>query len=390
MITKCEVCGNKIRTVYKLPHEDIVGMVHGKYIQYIGICDTCGLVITQNPFSEEQLSNRYINFSKFEYDKDDYFLDETSEYMQRSQQQEHFICDSIKDVHSVLEVGAASGYNLGLYQKRGCQCLGIEPSKANCDLAKENYGVDMFNGVFQEYVQQPNPELFDLILLSMTLEHIVHPYLFILSCKNINSKYIFIEVPTIDMKLLDEPMGMFCEEHVNYFTFEGLYNLMKAAGYALVKAEVPVGIGKRLPAAWPALDTLWEKKTHVDNIVPVISSAQIFEAYIKANELLLRQVRTKIRNISPDERLAVWGTGHHVSMLLGNTDLGRKNIVWFYDSDRRKYDWPMWGKPIKAFNITDVCDKKIDAILIGSYIYQEEIYNKLRAYSDTVKIYTLY
>ena len=106
MIKRCEVCGNMIRTVYKLPYEDIVGMIHGRYVQHIGICDTCGLIITQNPFSEEALANRYSNFSKFEYDTQNYFLNETSEYANRSNHQIHFIYENVQDIGSVIEVGA--------------------------------------------------------------------------------------------------------------------------------------------------------------------------------------------------------------------------------------------------------------------------------------------
>lgn len=201
---------------------------------------------------------------------------------------------------------------------------------------------------------------------------------------------MFIEVPTMDIKFMSEPMGMFCEEHVNYFTFQSLYNLMKAAGYRLVNAEISMGFDKRIPAGWPAMDTLWEKDHMAPSILPAVSSAMLLTSYIEANEVILKKVREKIRSIPHGERLAIWGTGHHVSMLLGNTDLSKKNIVCFYDSDQRKYDWTMVGKEIKSFNSCDIDEHEIDAILIGSYIYQQEIYDQLKNYREMCEIYMLY
>ena len=51
-----------------------------------------------------------------------------------------------------LEVGAASGYNLSLYT--GKRRFGIEPSALNCKLAKKNYGVEMFNGLWSEFLEK--------------------------------------------------------------------------------------------------------------------------------------------------------------------------------------------------------------------------------------------
>ncbi len=64
----------------------------------------------------------------------------------------------------------------------------------------------------------------------MVLEHIVDPAKFISDCSEIDSKYIFIDVPTLDVKPVEEPMGMFCEEHVNIFTLDSICELMFRGG----------------------------------------------------------------------------------------------------------------------------------------------------------------
>lgn len=52
---------------------------------------------------------------------------------------------------SIPEIGEASGYNLSLYE--GKRRFGIEPFALNCNLAKKNYGVDMFGGMWSEFLE---------------------------------------------------------------------------------------------------------------------------------------------------------------------------------------------------------------------------------------------
>lgn len=136
MITTCCICGDELRTAFSQSNEDILGMAH-EYTQKIGICDACGFIATQNPFSEEQLANRYKMESKFEYDTEGgHVFDATAEYAKRSRIQKVFIEDNADNVKSILEIGASSGYNLSLYDGISTR-VGIEPSLANCVSAKK-------------------------------------------------------------------------------------------------------------------------------------------------------------------------------------------------------------------------------------------------------------
>lgn len=380
--------GGGVRTFFELNFSDLIGMAD-HYTQKIAICKKCGFIFTQNPFSEDLLKNRYKNFSKFEFEADDYFLEEGESYKKRCKRQKNFIEENVEDIRSLMEVGAVSGYNLSLYRD-GIMVKGIEPSENNCRLAMKKYQVDMFCGTFQEYEDGQHNDKFDLIFLSHTLEHIVDPFTFILACKKINRKYIFIEVPTLDAKYLNEPFGMFGEEHVNYFTFEGLSNLMSRAGYRLLRGEMIYDFEQRLPAGWPAISTIWELGSNAENIRPVIESGALLNAYVEKNKLELERVKAYIDEIDCGERLAVWGTGHHVSMLLANTSLADKNIVLFYDSDIRKHAYRMQGREVKAFEESDIKEGRIDSIFIGTFVAQRQIMKILDPYKDRCKIYQLY
>lgn len=209
----------RVKKLYDLTFIDIFGMAD-QYEQHICYCEKCGFIFTSNPFSEQQLSKRYKTISKYEFDDPNSIYKESSSYLKRCRRQRHFLYDSIVDFHqeieSILEIGAASGYNLSIY-KNDCRVEGVEPSKKNCSLAKTLYGVHLFSGTFQEFYQTESEKSFDLIFLSHVLEHIVNPF---------------------DFKFIDEPYGMFGEEHVNFFTYESLSSLMNHAGYELLNANI--------------------------------------------------------------------------------------------------------------------------------------------------------
>lgn len=388
MIEKCFICGGKVETKKILPFRDLIGSGVELYEMHIGRCDNCGFILQQNPLTAEQLENRYKNESKYEFDSADNIFSESDDYVGRCRRQKHFIEEKIENwggVESILEVGAASGYNLSLYA--GKRRLGIEPSALNCKLAKKNYGVDMFNGLWSEFLEKNSSETFDLIFTSHVLEHIVDPMKFIRECASVCNRYMFVEVPCFDIKFVEEPYGMFSDEHVNFFTIQSLWHLMNNAGFAPIEFEMIFGFGQFLPAGWPAVSTLWEKSSAKQSIY---NSGACLERYLAENEILLQAVDEKIKQIPSDEKLALWGIAHHAAMLLANTSLAEKNIVRVYDSDKRKTGLKILGIPIAPFNEDDIISGEVDAILITTYTAQKSISRAIDKMNLPCKVYKLY
>ena len=393
-LNSCNICGGKFETILNLASKEIYGM--GKnYIQNVCICNNCGFIFTQNPFFSELLDNRYKLNSKFEFDDDECIHEDSTSYKNRCKRQYNFICENIDNNFSgIVEIGSASGYNLSLYTNK--KRYGIEPSALNCKLAKSRYNVDMFAGTYdeyQEYISKNNcKNAYDLVFLSHTLEHIVNPCTFIQNCvDSFDNKYFFVEVPCFDIKFEDGPFGMFCEEHVNYFTLEALENLFLKVGFSLVEAEYFYDYEGKYPAAFPSICTLFEKKEPIFPYKrPIISSKTALEMYIESSKNRMSYVCEKIDSIPDSEKLVVWGTGHLTSMLLANTSLDQKSIVKYYDSDIRKKGTEYNGRLITPFDLNDIEEKNIDSVLIGSYVYQQEIFNLLEPYKDKIKIYKLF
>ncbi|MBD5390349.1 class I SAM-dependent methyltransferase [bacterium] len=388
MITHCDICGKKLKTIKKLHFKYIIGMADN-YTQHVKICPDCKLIVTGNPFSEEKLNNRYKKQSKYEFD--DINSIPSDDYKQRCARQRNFIEENNVQFSSILEIGASSGYNLSLYSDK--KTLGIEPSRNNCENAKKNYNVDMFCGVFKEYYSKhigiETKENYDMVFLSHTLEHIVSPCSFIKECVQVISpRYFFIEVPTFDFKFNNQAYGMYCDEHVNCFTLESLENMMSVCGYRLLNAGLDL-CSSRVAAGCPAVFTLWEQTSSTQIHQYVNSVPFIVKTYNQKSKAELNRIRKIIKNIKGD-KIAVWGTGNHLSLLLATTPLLKKNIVKFYDSDTKKQAFQIAGIPIQAFNPQDIENRTIDTILLASYVAQNQMLRILEPYKDKCRIVTLY
>lgn len=390
-LSSCNICHGEIQIRYKLCYKDIVDLAN-EWIQEIAICPKCGFIFTANPFDEEQLGNRYKDFSKFEYNDKSYDSSKEEGYKKQSIRQQQFISRNIdlSSINSILEVGAASGCNLSLYTNLGWDVMGIEPSPHNCKDAKMYYGLDMFCGTFSEFWSTKENKKYDLIFLSHVLEHIVNPKDFIEQCALLNNSYMYIEVPTFDYKFIDEPFGMFCEEHVDMFTLESLQELMVPCGYELINADMLFAIKSTLPAGSPAIATIWQKRKLPRKKKIVNNVTNVLDTYISQSEEDLKRIQSIINSIDENKKLAIWGTGHHASMLLANSNLQSKNIVRVYDSFSKKHGLKFAGCSIQPFNAEDIEDGMVEVILVATYTAQKAIVKILEQYKDKAEIITLY
>lgn len=72
-----------------------------------------------------------------------------------------------------LDIGAGGGEWVYLMQRLGCEAFGIEPNLGYGSFAKDQYGVEVFLGMYQEASFEPGS--FDLLSLFQVLEHLADP-----------------------------------------------------------------------------------------------------------------------------------------------------------------------------------------------------------------------
>ena len=98
----------------------------------------------------------------------------------------------------VLELGAAYGCNLNKLKIMGYKVTGLEPTLESCQKAKESYNLDLINDIIENVTF--NDESFDVIIMSMVMEHVKNPRAIIEKCHKWLKKdgELLISIPTSD------------------------------------------------------------------------------------------------------------------------------------------------------------------------------------------------
>ncbi|RAP38970.1 class I SAM-dependent methyltransferase [Candidatus Marinamargulisbacteria bacterium SCGC AAA071-K20] len=193
--------------------------------------------------SEEELKELYT---------EDYYQDHYPEWIEKSLKEKDYWLMMYEDrfdalekrteKRRILDIGSFLGFFLEVGQKRGWDCLGIEPSTPAREIAIKA-GIDTKSGLFEDYTVD-DIGTFDVINLALTLEHIRDPKLTIERIYQFLNPggLIVIEVPN-DFNPLQEAaqkvLGVHQywlapPHHINYFNFDNLPKLLKNCGFETI------------------------------------------------------------------------------------------------------------------------------------------------------------
>jgi len=391
---KCPVCSSGTdELLYGQDFIDLLGISLNRFEQRIVICKDCGMVYT-NPFiTDDEIKNYYSNMSCYEYD------DNNNEYpdvhKKRSLNQYNYINKYFNNLNSksILDVGCALGYTLSLFKKDGCRVLGLEPSAKNKQIAKEKYDVEVETRFLDK--DGLDGRMFDLVILSHVAEHLKHPSDIFENINRVLSGEGFLYIETPDIDLFDEQdLYQFSFEHINYFNIDSTKNLLQKAGFELVDSKIFYNDKSTAPF-YPTLGTLWKKSDKVFEIENYYEKNRAtIQKYIDLIENFRGGLMIKVDNIiSSHKNIAIWAAGTLTSQLLSQTNLSKGDIKAIFDNDSKKDGLKMENiiiyKPIMTVEYFK--EKNIEAIVIGSWSSQDEIYESLKFLEDYgIKVYRLF
>lgn len=383
--TDCKICRKRADFITSVIFDCVVGIVD-KYVQNIFICNNCGFIFTNSYIDYELISNYYRKVSKYEGDGFGK-VDESKELM--TKRQFAFISNSGISYETVLDIGASTGFNLKTFKDNGKKVSGVEPSARNKKTAKILYGIDLFNGMYNEFYKKNEDKKFDLIFMSHVLEHTFEPCEIIKKICSQNRKYLYVEVPSFEMQTSAEPFGCFFYEHVNHFTVNSLKYLLEMHGYSAVKISIEFNVANESPG-YPVICSLWEKLGKRDCASVIFDSAFALQKYLECSLRGFDAIKEKIDNINDEKKIAVWGTGSHTSRLVGMTNLMDKNVVKFYDSDTKKHQFKFKGLDICPFDVRDIENGSVDTIIISTFCGEQSIFEYIKSFDVDVDIVGFY
>lgn len=131
-------------------------------------CSECDLIYKESEKSDDAMIAHYRN---------DYFSMYSGDQMDRTRYSLFGkILDLIEKRQSagrLLDVGAGCGLFLAIARERGWKVKGIDPSIQSVEMAKRQYGLDVYNGSLEEYDED---EKYDVITFINVLEHSAEPW----------------------------------------------------------------------------------------------------------------------------------------------------------------------------------------------------------------------
>lgn len=377
-IENCPVClGGGIENLKTIKYRESIYGEETEYSQKIVRCKKCGFVFVKNPFSASFLEEWYKDLSQ--YSEDFYFKYESlgNWTKKRFQIQKDFIDRNMDEkVNNVVEIGAATGYNLSLFQQ-DMELFAIEPSKRSCKILKDKYGIGYYNGTFDEwYGDKANIRMFDLVICSGMLEHITNPRDFIKKVHTITNKYLNIVVPTFNKRQEDGLLGVFVDEHINYFTIHTLSVLMNSCGFELVNWEQDLENKRN----WGSpIMSLWKKANQpeladIDEDV-VNNDNKMVDSYFINDEIKFESIKKKLDCIDQHTKIGLLNArGHAAKKLFAAYDFEKKNIVKVYDDDNARYGDMVLGHKVEPFHMEHIENGVVDILIICNSFSQEWIY----------------
>ncbi len=268
----------------------------------------------------------------------------------------------------LLEIACYDCYLLNILKNDNHDVFGCDPSPDTIE-QKKKFKKNKIKNVFYDQGIYPK-KYFDVIIFRNLLEHVENLNLFLKKVKYSlkENGSIFIDVPNMNEIRKIGGLGLFFHQHLSYFTFESIKNLLLNNGFIIKDFK----LGK------PNLFV------HAINK----NSAKKFSNY-KINfvnkNLITRKASTKLKKIystiekKNNNQIALFGASALCTTLitmLNKNQLSKIKIIT--DNDNFKVGKILCGSNLVVKSPKMLTKLKIDKIIICSYFFIDEIIASLK------------
>lgn len=384
-IIVCPICDwAKYKIVYQCHQE--TGNVLGRILTSFVICDCCGFMY-QNPRPRPEFLVKH--YSESEEASGSVYHDKRvgSYHLEKQKSRREFYLKHLDTITkgSLLEVGCSTGdylLSLGLTQ---WNLTGLEPSVKAANEAKA-CGLDIICSSLED--SNLEDESYDVICCFSVLEHLhdINSAIQVITDKLKFNGQLCLEVPD-SMKPVPQIAEFFTFEHMSHFTKETLMFFLRGYGYSDFEFDNNVSDARLRLVARKKNNGLQVRDHNVKEDKNKLSNdstlliAQI-NNYKNAKNLLKSNISDRLSSSVQrwkleHKRVAIYGAGIHTRYLLNLFDLS-ENVTAIIDSDLEKQGnkflrWTISGEALLA-------NGKVDAVIISSKAFEDEIYNRIKKY----------
>ncbi|MBA2271751.1 MAG: class I SAM-dependent methyltransferase [Chthoniobacterales bacterium] len=341
-------------------------------------CNECGCAFADCIPEQSVFDEHYARMSKYEYAHRG--GEESPFDLARFDQIGSYLAEQMDDPRArILDVGCATGGLLQRLRQLGhASVTGLDPSPGCAKLARQLYDLPVYTGsVFENDLPD---EHFDLVIVVGVLEHIRDVAAAVAKLDDYVSPngMIFAEVPdaTAFADWPDAPYQEFSIEHVNFFGPRSLENLMKVAGYELVKMDRPPRQFTKTTVMPSAAGLFRRTDRRPLPIERDVESEGGLRAYIAESEAEEKRIVGRVAElVESQEAIAIWGVGTHTLHLMESTNLAQANITTFVDVNSKFHGKELFGRPVIA---PAQMAGRSEPVLVCSRAFQTDIVNYIK------------
>jgi 2-polyprenyl-3-methyl-5-hydroxy-6-metoxy-1,4-benzoquinol methylase len=379
----CRLCGSGNLTMFlrfeKVPFFDEVVTEETKgeefsYPMELYFCNDCRSAQTQH---DVNLHNYYKNYQ---------YIASNSKFMQNYMKALVNYCHThlgLKKGDKIIEVGAADGYLLSLFEQVGASALGFEAAENLCTLAKENH-VNVINALFTTETLHLIPEDFkkaQFFVLLHTFDHLYDPAPFLETvCEVLDPKkgVLLLEVHDLSDIYAKRETALFGHEHATYLHFGSMNRFLRRHGLRIIDFNFldksTCRGSSMLIAATPERSDLPELKNFAsfeDAKLDELSTFLDFQGTVQQSFSALRNYIDQGR-AQGRKYVGYGGWGRGVTTL-AMAKLNKEDLEFVVDGNEKLHGCftPTTGFQIKGPN--SIKRDSVDEVIVFNYAYIKEI-----------------
>lgn len=389
---QCRLCGSdqlvRFLKFDSVPFFDqvVTQAVRGEEFSYpmeLYFCKECSSVQTQH---DVNLHEYYHNYQ---------YVASQSAFVRDYMQNLVNFCKQRFGLHKgdkIIDIGAADGYLLSLFEESGGVTLGFEAAENLCQLASES-GINVVNALFTMDTLDLVPSEFQatqLVIMLHTFDHLFDPAPFLDTVSQVLDPYrgvFVIEVHDLEDIYRKHETALFGHEHATYLHYGSMKRLMKRHGFRIIDfnflpKESCRGSSMLVAATLENSDLLASpdlshfERPELDDLSTFLE----FQSEVSTSFSSLREHIRRGKNIG--KRFAGyggWGRGVTTLAMGGLTNEYLEFVIDKNPSLNGCYT-PVTNLPIVQPDSVRI--KSVDEIIVFNYAYIKEIRQDLSEFID--------
>lgn len=345
-----------------------------KYDLSVGFCPNCYLVQLIKIVPSEKL-----------YGKTFYFPSTFGSVLEESKEMANYLVKrlNLNPKSTVLDIGCSDGYQLQFFKELGMKTLGVDPAWNSAKIAHKKgilTIVDFFNYKLAKKLRKERKFETDLIISTHLLNHIAKIKGFL---KGI--KLLLKPKGTAFFKFfMQKEFDIINHEHVFYFSFLSLKNVLRNVNLEMYDAEIKKGALSTFVSHCGAFPIGENIRRFIDQELE--GRFDELETYQKLGENVMKTKKglvdllKKLKN--QGKRIATYSAPEKGNILLSYCGIGKNYLDFIVDKSELKQGLYTPGAHMLIYPPEKIYQEKPDYLLILSWNIADEIRKRLKNFHD--------